>query len=123
MFRIKRLYLIATIILFIIELFIGFYVHDKFIRPFIGDLLVVILLYCFVKSILNITTTKAAIYVLLFAYFVEIMQGLKFVELIGLSNYKIARILIGTTFSWIDIICYTIGIAIVIIVEKLRYSK
>ncbi len=119
----KKQYLIATIILFIIELFIGFYVHDTIIRPFIGDLLVVILLYCLVKSIFNITTTKAAIYVLLFAYFVEIMQGLKLVELVGLSNYKIARILIGTTFSWIDIVCYTIGISLVIIVEKIRYSK
>ena len=75
------------------------------------------------KSIFNIASIKAAIYVLLFAYFVEIMQGLKFVELIGLSNYKIARILIGTTFSWTDIVCYTIGILVVIIVEKLRYSK
>jgi hypothetical protein len=121
--RNKKQYLIATIILFTIELLIGFYVHDKFIRPFIGDFLVVILLYCFVKSIFNIASIKAAIYVLLFAYFVEIMQGLKFVELIGLSNYKIARILIGTTFSWTDIVCYTIGILVVIIVEKLRYSK
>jgi hypothetical protein len=119
----KKQYLIATITLFIIELFIGFFVHDKIIRPFIGDLLVVILLYCFVKSIFNITTTKAAIYVLIFAYFIEIMQGLKLVEFIGLSNYKIARILIGTTFSWTDIVCYTIGIAVVIITEKLRYSK
>ncbi len=123
MSNIKKQYLIATITLFIIELFIGFFVQDKIIRPFIGDLLVVILLYCFVKSIFNITTTKAAIYVLIFAYFIEIMQGLKLVEFIGLSNYKIARILIGTTFSWKDIVCYTIGIAVVIITEKLRYSK
>jgi hypothetical protein len=119
----KKQYLIATITLFIIELFIGFFVYDKIIRPFIGDLLVVILLYCFVKSIFNITTTKAAIYVLIFAYFIEIMQGLTLLEFIGLSNYKIARILIGTTFSWTDIVCYTIGIAVVIITEKLRYSK
>ncbi len=123
MFRINKQYLIATIILFIVELFIGFYLHDRIIRPFIGDFLVVILLYCLVKSILNISVTKAAIYVLLFAYFVEIMQGLKIVELIGLSNYKVARILIGTTFSWTDIFCYTIGIVVVVMVEKIRYSK
>jgi hypothetical protein len=58
--------------------------------------------------------------VLIFAYLVEIMQGLKFVELIGLSNNKIASILIGTTFSWTDIACYTIGILVVIVAEKLR---
>jgi hypothetical protein len=116
----KKQYLIATITLFFIELFIGFFVHDTVIRPFIGDFLVVILLYCFSKSIFNIAPTKAATYVLIFAYLVEIMQGLKFVELIGLSNNKIASILIGTTFSWTDIACYTIGILVVIVVEKLR---
>ena len=116
----KKQYLIATVILFFIELFIGFFVQDTIIRPFIGDFLVVILLYCFAKSIFNIAPTKAAIYVLIFAYFVETMQGLKFVEFIGLSNYKIARILIGTTFSWTDIVCYTIGILVVIVAEKTR---
>ena len=121
MFTINKQYLIATILLFTIELFIGFYVHDAIIRPFIGDLLVVILLYCFLKSICNISVTKATIYVLLFAYFIEIMQGLRLVELIGLGSNKLARILIGTTFSWTDMVCYTIGIAIVIIAERLRY--
>jgi uncharacterized membrane protein YuzA (DUF378 family) len=61
--------------------------------------------------------------VLLFAYFIEIMQGLKLVELLGLKDYKIARILIGTTFSWTDIVCYIIGITIVMIAERFRYSK
>ena len=40
-------YLAASIIVFIIELIIALYVHDRIIRPYIGDMLVVVLVYCF----------------------------------------------------------------------------
>lgn len=39
-------YLAASIIVFIIELIIALYVHDRIIRPYIGDMLVVVLVYC-----------------------------------------------------------------------------
>ncbi len=38
-------YLAASIIVFIIELIIALYVHDRIIRPYIGDMLVVVLVY------------------------------------------------------------------------------
>ena len=42
-------YLAASIIVFIMELIIALYVHDRIIRPYIGDMLVVVLVYCFVR--------------------------------------------------------------------------
>jgi len=39
-------YFIATVLLFFVEAVIARYMHDSFIRPFGGDFLVVILMYC-----------------------------------------------------------------------------
>ena len=40
-------YLAAFVILFLIEAAIALWVHDRFIRPYIGDVLVVVLVYVF----------------------------------------------------------------------------
>ena len=119
----KQKYLLAALILFIVEVFIGMYVHDSIVRPYIGDLLVVVLLYCMLKTVYNMAVMKAAIAVLLFAYLVETLQYFNIANVLGLGGYKLARILIGTSFSWADMACYTIGIAIVLLVEKFNHKQ
>ena len=42
-------YAICFIGLFIVETLIALFVRDAFIRPYMGDVLVVILIYCFVR--------------------------------------------------------------------------
>ena len=111
-------YFVATILLFITEVLIALYVHDTIIRPYIGDLLVVILIYCFVRSFFNFSAKNTAIGVLIFAYATEIMQYFHVVTLLGLQHSRIARIIIGTSFSWEDIFAYTAGIIIVLIAER-----
>ena len=47
----KRLpYLLAFILLLLLEIIIAVFVHDRFIRPYVGDVLVTVLL-CFFNSI------------------------------------------------------------------------
>ncbi|WP_092559518.1 hypothetical protein [Anaeromicropila populeti] len=48
--RSREKYLIAFMGLLGIEVLIARYVHDTVIRPYIGDVLVVIVLYCLVRS-------------------------------------------------------------------------
>ena len=115
---IHKKYLWLFLLLFSIELIIGLFVHDGIVRPFMGDLLVVILLYCLLKSLIDIPFKPAATCVLIFAYLVEISQYFHIVNLLGLSKYRLARIIIGTTFSWTDMLCYTIGMGMVIVMEK-----
>lgn len=114
-FNIK--YLLLAAVLFIVELVIGLYVHDAIIRPFGGDFLVVILIYCFVKTFLNASVKSTALAVLLFAYLVEISQYFHLIRIIGLENSKTARIILGTYFSWADMLMYTLGIILVVILE------
>ena len=118
--KIYKNYLAATIILFITEVLIARYTHDAIIRPFGGDYLVVILIYCFVKSFANTPVLPTALYVLLFSYLVEISQYFHLVRWLGLEKSKLACTIMGTSFSFTDLLCYTLGILTVIIIEKLR---
>jgi DNA integrity scanning protein DisA with diadenylate cyclase activity len=118
--KLNKTYFILTILLFITEVLIGKYMHDNVIRPFGGDFLVVILLYCFVKAFVNTPVLPTAFGVLLFAYVTEVSQYFQLVKLLGLQHSKIAALLLGTSFSWMDLLCYTLGIALVTGIEKKR---
>ena len=123
LFKFNRSYFVLATLLLGIEIFIAIFVHDEIIRPYIGDLLVVILIYCFVKSFMQTPVLITAIAVLLFSYLVETLQYFHFVTMLGLQNSKIARIILGTSFEWIDLIAYTIGIALVLFFEKVNATK
>jgi hypothetical protein len=104
--------------LFGIEILIAKFAHDPIIRPYVGDLLVSILIYCFVKAFLPTPVLPTALGVLLFSYAIEVMQYFHIVNRLGLQNSKTASTVIGTSFEWIDLIAYTAGIALVLYLEK-----
>lgn len=122
MLTFNKNYFVFFILIFTIETLIAIYVHDNFVRPYLGDVLVVILIYCFVKSFLKLPVITAVVAVLIFAFTIEFLQFLNIVEKLHLEKSKIARTVIGTSFSWKDILMYVVGIAIVIAVEKYYWS-
>ncbi|MDX8567947.1 DUF2809 domain-containing protein [Elizabethkingia sp. HX XZB] len=116
-------YFIATIILFITEVLIATVFKDLFfVRAYLGDVLVTILIYTFVKSFLNISPGKLLIGVFIFSVFIEVLQYFNIADLLGLKRGSIAYIVVGNSFSWIDIICYGAGCLIAFVVEGLRNS-
>lgn len=118
----KKVYIIAALILFVIEVLIERYAHDDFIRPYLGDFFVVILIYSAVMSVSNFKVMSVAITTLLFSYVIEIAQYAQVVSLLGLEDNKIARIIIGTSFSWWDVLMYTLGILFVLMVERWNFK-
>jgi hypothetical protein len=104
-----------------IELLIALFVHDKIVRPFIGDILVTMLVYCFIRMIIPEGVRLLPLYVFIFACVVELLQYLHFIEIVGLSGNPIARTVIGTSFSWIDIICYGIGCLLCLVINKVIF--
>jgi len=74
MFTFNKKYLILTIILFVIEVLIAVFVRDAFVRPYVGDYLVVILIYCAVRTVLKASVWKVAVGVLLFSFLIETLQ-------------------------------------------------
>jgi hypothetical protein len=117
MFELHKKYIILTLLLLVIEILIAVLVHDDFIRPHIGDLLVVILIYCFLKSFLNISVLTAAICVLLFSYLIELLQYFKIADILGLEHGSVLYVITGNSFSWTDMIIYPTGLLLIIIIE------
>lgn len=117
----KSAFLLSGVLLAVL-VYIALFVHDSFIRPFLGDVLVVIWLFVFLKSFLSFSSPKLAHLVLIFSCLIEIAQFFKLVELLGLQEFKLARVVIGTTFDWLDLLAYGIGwvsILISLIVTRL----
>lgn len=117
LFQFNKTYFFLTLLLFVTEVLIAIYLHDAIIRPYGGDFLVVILIYCFVKSFLNTPVFPTALAVLLFSYAIETLQYFNLVDLLGLEKSTIARTVIGTSFAWTDLLAYTLGVLLVLIVE------
>ncbi len=118
MFTFRLKYFLAAGLLLFTEIAIALYAHDRFIRPYAGDFLVVILIYCFVRSFLKAPVVVTAFSVLLFAYCVEISQYFQLVKMLGLQHSRLANIILGNSFEWIDMLAYTLGIILVIGIEK-----
>ncbi|PZR30112.1 MAG: DUF2809 domain-containing protein [Azospira oryzae] len=118
----NKTYFILSLLLFFIEVFIAVFIHDAIVRPYIGDLLVVILLYCMIRSVLNVSVWKTCWFVLAFSFLIELLQYFNIVTFLGLQDYALARVVIGTSFQWIDLIAYTAGIIIVLLVESWKAS-
>lgn len=116
----KRMgYALATIMILIVEIFIALYVHDDFIRPYIGDVLVVIVIYTFIRIWMPNGVLLLPLYIYVFAIFVEVMQYLHIVDILGLKNNRFMSVLIGGTFDWKDIVCYGTGCICLIIFQAI----
>jgi DNA integrity scanning protein DisA with diadenylate cyclase activity len=119
MFRFNKYYFISAFFLFFTEVVIALYAHDQFIRPYFGDFLVVILLYTTIKSVLNSNYLKTALLVLIISYIIEISQYFELYRILNLQNSWLFCTVIGTYFSWTDILAYTLGVFVVILTEIL----
>lgn len=120
----KRIgYALATVSIFLTELLIALFVQDNFIRPYVGDMLVVVLIYTCVRIILPEKPRLLPFYVFLFAALVEGLQRINIVELLGLSDNRFFSVLIGTTFDWKDIACYGVGCVLCGLWEVLLWRK
>lgn len=111
----RIIYAIITVILLTIEVLIALFVHDNFIRPYVGDVLVVMVLYTFIRIFIPERIRLLAGYILCFAVLVEVLQYFRIVEVLGLSDNRFLSVLIGSVFDIKDIICYAVGGALIII--------
>lgn len=104
----RLVYLLCFFLLLLCEIFIGVFVHDRFIRPYLGDMLVTVLLCCLMRCIWPTHPKALPLYVFLFSGAVELLQLCHIADLLHIEN-RLLRILIGSTFDWRDILCYLCG--------------
>lgn len=118
--KINKRYLSSFFILLTIEVFIALFIHDNFIRPYIGDVLVVIVIYTFIRGIIRRKVKNLPIYIFLFGVLVEVLQYFRIVDILHLQNNRFFTILIGTSFDVKDIMCYFVGTLILIFWEVIN---
>ena len=116
-------YLIATLVLLATEVCIALFVHDGFVRPFIGDVLVVILIYTFIRIFIPEKVRWLSLYVFIFAVLAEVLQYFRIVEVLGLQDNKVMSTVIGTSFDIRDILCYFVGCVLTGIWDFASFKK
>lgn len=104
-------FFIATIFLLMAEVSIATSFKDIiWLRSYFGDVLVVILIYTFFLSFFEIKNKNLLnLGIFIFACTIEFAQYFHFAELLGFQDNKMAMIVLGNSFSWLDIACYAIG--------------
>ena len=110
----KRLpYIVIFILLFLAETLIALFVHDSFVRPYIGDVIVVWVVYCAVQIVLaqRFSSYAVAFGTMIFAFIVEFLQKMHIADVLGIDN-PILRTIIGTSYANADLICYVAGTAV-----------
>lgn len=116
-------YFLWAVLLFIIEVLIAAYMHDAFIRPTFGDFLVVILIYCGLKSFIGVSYRIMVPFVLVVAYTIEISQYFHLIAHLGLKHSRPAQWILGNGFSWGDMLAYTAGAALIWAIESRRVNS
>ena len=104
-------YILAFLALLLIEIYIGVFVRDRFIRPYFGDVLVTALLCCLCRAVYPKGLRLLPVYVFAFSAVVEVTQYFDLVKLLGWENNTLISILMGRSFAWADILCYAVGCA------------
>ena len=113
----KRLwYCIAFAAIFAAEVCIALFVHDDFIRPYVGDVLVTVLLCCLSRGVLP--KLHPALPVFGIALAAELWQWTGLTKSLGLDG-TVLGIILGATADWKDIVCYGLGCLLFSLTEYL----
>ena len=108
-----------------VEVCIALFVNDSFIRPYVGDMLVTLLLCCLCRVIIPSKLRLLPLYVFAFAACVEIGQYFDLVALLGLADNRFLSVLMGRTFSWLDLLCYAVGCVAAFLLDQIvwKYAR
>jgi hypothetical protein len=97
--------------------------HFAGIPIFIGDILWALMVYYMIRFLLiTKPISHAAIGALLFSYAIEFSQLYKAPWIDSLRHTLFGRLVLGDTFLWGDLLCYTIGIAFGVLVDRLMFK-
>ena len=102
-------YAVLFLLTLLTEVLIALFVRDAFVRPYVGDMLVTVLICCFLRIFFPTGVKLLPVYVFIFASAVEVGQYFDIVKLFGLENNTFLSVLLGRTFSLADILCYAVG--------------
>ena len=109
-------YTIGFILLVAVEVCIGVFSFSHFIRSYVGDVIIVWVLYCLFRSFVpsKFSSYAVAFGILAFSFVVEFLQKLHIADILGIEN-ELLRIIIGTSYATEDLWSYAAGTAVTIL--------
>ncbi|MCL1137362.1 DUF2809 domain-containing protein [Shewanella pneumatophori] len=105
--------------LLLVLIFIAAFVRDTFIRPIVGDVLVVVWLYYLLASFLKLSIRALVVMTLSIAFSVEFAQYFNVPSLLGIEPATVIGTILGATFDWLDLIAYITGGVLCVAIESL----
>ncbi|WP_218942858.1 DUF2809 domain-containing protein [Sphingomonas sp. R-74633] len=92
--------------------------RDRFVRPYLGDVLAVVLVYCGLRTVLPLRPVATAALAFGIAALIEFGQAIHVLDLLGLHN-RVLRVLLGGSFEWLDFVAYAAGAALALAGERI----
>lgn len=114
----RRRLLVVALGFFLVLVLIAAFVRDAVIRPYGGDVLVMVFLFLLVRGISAWPRAIVAGLVLAVAALVEFGQALGLLEILRLDGIRLARIVFGQTPDALDVVLYGIGTGIAVLVDQ-----
>jgi Protein of unknown function (DUF2809) len=121
--KFNKYYFVLAVLLLAVEILIALFAHDRIIRPYVGDILVVMLIYCTVRSFLDTPVLPTALLVLAFSFAIEGLQYVNILHTLGLQQSTMAATILGNSFAWMDVLAYIVGIILVLLFEKIMLIR
>ncbi|MDC7996150.1 ribosomal maturation YjgA family protein [Altibacter sp. HG106] len=112
----RNVYGVAFLCLLFIEVGIAMFASHGIIRGFIGDVLVIPLLYCFLQILFKGPVIRWALVALIIGFIVEYLQLVN-ILLPWISTHPVLKIVLGSVFDVYDLLAYSIGFVWILIME------
>lgn len=100
------------------EVLIALFVRDRFVRPYLGDVLAVILVYCGLRTVLPLQPVSAAMAAFAIGAIIELGQAIHVLDLLGVHD-RAVRVVLGGSFEWLDFVAYAAGALLALAGERI----
>ena len=109
MVRFNWAYFLATVGLLLLEIWIAVAMHDAIIRPYGAMRWPRSCFFAWSKAFCRCLRGGWWYLALLTSYLIEGLQYVHLLHYLGLEHFRLARIVFGSSFEWIDMLAYTLG--------------
>ena len=120
--RVRLFFLAVAVVILAIEIYIAAFVKGGFVRHYLGDVLVTVMLYAFGRAIFKTAPKILAFEIFIFSLSIEILQYFKMLEILDIHNL-IIRIVFGGTFDVSDIVCYALGCLLAYLTDAICFLQ
>ena len=110
-------YAVIAVVLFGVEVLIALFARDGFVRPYIGDMLAVALVYTALRAVTPLRLVAALGVTLAVAFVIEFAQLFGLLRALGLGDNGLARVVLGGVFDLMDLAAYVAGAVLIVGIE------